>query len=682
MKSNKQCKCNSMKKYSILGIIAAAAVLGSCSNDDTVVNENGMLKGINVTIEAADFAALTRSSYVVDPSRGFVSSWSEGDIIGIYPLGGDQVAFPISEGEGSSTARFDGGSWALRSNVKYSAYYPFAKSNYMVAETAIPVNYIGQAQSGNDNTAGLAAYDYLAAAATQPNSNGTVDLSMKHLGSFVRFQLTMPKAATLVKANVASDGTPFVTTGTVDLSTATPVIMSTTTAASYDIALSNITCEEGEVVKLYTMMAPANFSSSKFTITLTDSESKTYIYECTGGNQLASKSYNYTITETSGGTGATIEDAGWASGHEWVDLGLPSKLKWATCNIGANSPEAYGDYFAWGEVATKQNYTQATYSFYNGDAYNFPTSLLKGNNYDAATATWQGEWRMPTADEFQELVNFCTWTETTKNGVNGYNVQSLSNGNSIFLPKAGVQKPSNGSSTSSGYMVGTLLYYWTATLSKNSKPIAASQGWTNILVDDWTDAYMGYPIRSVCGESNKSTNITPVDLGLSVKWGSMNVGASTYGDRGGMYAWGETETKQTYSWATYKWTTDNGSTFTKYDGEYDLESADDVATVKLGVRWSMPTALQAQELLDNTESVEIKYYGISGLLLKSKVPGYVGKYIFLPNLSTGGFGYWTKSTNMTYGGGKTHSSYIAKPMSLLIHPYSKCSGLPVRPVYN
>lgn len=486
MKNNYFSKCDFMKKYSIFGIIATAIVLGSCSNDDAVVNEGGMLKGINVTIEAADFAALTRSTYVVDPSRGFVSSWSEGDVIGIYPLGGDQVAFPISEGEGSSTARFDGGSWALRSNVKYSAYYPFSKSNYMVTETAIPVIYIGQAQSGNDNTAGLAAFDYLAAAATQPNSNGTVDLSMKHLGSFVRFLLTMPKAATLVKAYVASDGTPFVTTGTVDLSVAAPAITSVTTAASYDITLSNITCEEDEVVKLYTMMAPANFSSSKFTITLTDSEGKTYIYECTGSNQLASKSYNYTITETSGGTGATIEDAEWGTtgGHDWVDLGLPSGTKWATCNVGANMPEERGFLFAWGEVSGsnvgKTDFSWATYKFCNGSE-NTITKYCTDSNYgivdnkteldpedDVAYVYWGTDWRMPTNVQLNELrdTNNCSWQWTTKTGgVDGYLVTSKSNGNSLFLP-ACIRTTSGGP-----YNTG---YYWSRSLSSASSKAAYS----------------------------------------------------------------------------------------------------------------------------------------------------------------------------------------------------------------
>lgn len=456
-----------MRKLSILGILATAMLLGSCTNDDAPTHESEILKGINVTIEQADFFSESRSTYQVDPARGFVSSWSAGDVIGIYPLGGDQVSFPISEGEGSATARFDGGSWALRSNMKYSAYYPFKKSNYIVSETEIPVSYIDQAQNGNNSTAGLAAYDYLAAAATQPNSNGSVDLTMKHLGAFVRFQLTMPKAATLVNANVASDDKEFVTAGTIDLSAATPAITSTATSSNFDVVLSNITCAKDEVVTLYAMVAPLSLSGSKMTITLKDNEDKTYIYECDGVNFAASKSYNFTITETSGGTGATIEDAGWAenqiNGHEYVDLGL--SVKWATCNVGANSPEEYGDYFAWGETTTKSSYSESNSFTYEKFASSLQSSSIIDSennltkNYDAATKSWGATWRMPTLSEIKELVNSdnCTWLWTTQKGVNGYKVTSKKNGNSIFLPAAGGREGRNLDYASSR------VYCWSAT---------------------------------------------------------------------------------------------------------------------------------------------------------------------------------------------------------------------------
>ena len=91
------------------------------------------------------------------------------------------------------------------------------------------------------------------------------------------------------------------------------------------------------------------------------------------------------------------------NGHEYVDIGLPSGLKWATCNVGASSPEDYGDYFAWGETSPKAEYT-----WENSVTYGEQMSDISGNaQYDAATANWGGSWRMPTKEQMEELVEHC-----------------------------------------------------------------------------------------------------------------------------------------------------------------------------------------------------------------------------------------------------------------------------------
>ena len=122
---------------------------------------------------------------------------------------------------------------------------------------------------------------------------------------------------------------------------------------------------------------------------------------------------------------------GTLNGHEWVDLGL--SVKWATCNVGANEPEQYGNFYAWRETTTKSNYTKDNYKI-NGKS----VSDISGNEqYDAATANWGKGWRMPTKTESDELMDNCTWTWTERNGINGYEVKSKKNSNSIFLPAAG-----------------------------------------------------------------------------------------------------------------------------------------------------------------------------------------------------------------------------------------------------
>ncbi len=132
-----------------------------------------------------------------------------------------------------------------------------------------------------------------------------------------------------------------------------------------------------------------------------------------------------------------------------VDLGLPSGTLWADRNIGASSPEDYGDYFAWGETTTKSNYEWSTLKYCEdntGDRFSkYNTQSKYGNvdnkttlekSDDAATANWGRDWCMPTQQQLQELKDNCTWIWTTRNGKNGYEVKGK-NGNSLFFPAAG-----------------------------------------------------------------------------------------------------------------------------------------------------------------------------------------------------------------------------------------------------
>ena len=167
---------------------------------------------------------------------------------------------------------------------------------------------------------------------------------------------------------------------------------------------------------------------------------------------------------------------GGSNGHEYVDLGLPSGNLWATCNVGANTPEDYGDYFAWGETQPKDYYDWSTYQYANGTSWEDPqlikycTEAYYGYNGftdnlstllpedDAATANWGSDWRMPTQEEWQELLNNTTVTWTTQNGVNG-RLFTASNGNSLFLPAAGYHLYSN------LYGSGSWGFYWSSSLS-------------------------------------------------------------------------------------------------------------------------------------------------------------------------------------------------------------------------
>ena len=156
--------------------------------------------------------------------------------------------------------------------------------------------------------------------------------------------------------------------------------------------------------------------------------------------------------------------------HEYVDLGLPSGTLWATCNVGANSPEEYGDYFAWGETEPKDCYNTSTYQYIIAE-YNLLTKYCNEPGYgyndytddlivllpedDAATANWGEDWRTPTKEEWDELLSNTDITRTNWNGVLGYSFAS-SNGNSLFIPAAGYH-------SGAGLHVGGM-NYWSSSL--------------------------------------------------------------------------------------------------------------------------------------------------------------------------------------------------------------------------
>ena len=199
--------------------------------------------------------------------------------------------------------------------------------------------------------------------------------------------------------------------------------------------------------------------------------------------------------------------SGIENGHEWVDLGLPSGLKWATCNVGATTPEEYGDYFAWGEVESKTTYNWNTYKYCVDNRDNF-TKYCNNSDYgkdgfvdnktvldsedDAAHVNWGGAWRMPTSNEFSELKTECIWTWTIQNGVYGRKVTG-SNGNSIFLPAAGYWDERT------LLRVGLHGYYWSNSLrTDDSYNADRVHFYSDYVYWDYDYRSLGKSVRPVC----------------------------------------------------------------------------------------------------------------------------------------------------------------------------------------
>lgn len=177
------------------------------------------------------------------------------------------------------------------------------------------------------------------------------------------------------------------------------------------------------------------------------------------------------------------------AGHKFVDLGLPSGLKWAAYNVGAESPEEYGDYFAWGEIQPKDAYTEENCS----SLYLYAEDISGHMYLDAARAKWGSPWRMPTEQEIIELVLNTNGMSTELNGVRGTMVTGR-NGNSIFFPYAGKMIDTT------LYDEGDFGYYYSSSLTK---PITSDSGPYYYYVDDTqgttssVNRYPGFTIRPV-----------------------------------------------------------------------------------------------------------------------------------------------------------------------------------------
>ena len=407
-----------------------------------------------------------------------------------------------------------------------------------------------------------------------------------------------------------------------------------------------------------------------------------------GNSQMYSSGGTAGGKESSTISNTNVRTSGSANGHDYVDLGLPSGTLWATCNVGASSPEDNGSYFAWGETSTKGTYDWNTYKYANGD-YKKITKYCnrndRGNNGftdnltelqtidDAAMSNLGSGWRIPSKAQWDELKNNTTHKWTTRNGKTGRLFTSKKNGQSIFLPAAGYRWGSeySGSSSYGGYQSRSL-----------RTDVYPNSAWGLNFHSD--DCYMGgvdrssgfsvRPVREISkptaggsgnhkatsgnggstggdnGSSTSSTNVSIsgsanghdyVDLGLpsGTKWATCNVGASKPEDYGSYFAWGETQTKMNYNWETYKYANGNLYELTKYcpradfgnKGFYDdltsLISSDDPSVVIWGDGWRTPTYEQLEELFENTTNQWTTKNGVNGRLFTSKKNG---KTLFIP----------------------------------------------------
>ena len=356
---------------------------------------------------------------------------------------------------------------------------------------------------------------------------------------------------------------------------------------------------------------------------------------------------------------------------EYVDLGLPSGNLWAKCNLGASAPEAFGDYYAWGEVEPKQVYTNSNHKWYKEGApslgftkYNNEDGKLSLEDEDDAVIQKLGNgWRTPTLADFRELTNqkYTTIKKTTLNGVAGYQITSKKNKKSIFIPFAGFKndKPQTREISSDETV---------AVCMTNQRRI------DNQVFNCWTFAfeqdrirrygkrrYDGISIRPVKGPGVPVPN-NCVDLGLAsgLLWAKYNMGTTDPTQPGDYYAWGETSTKKKYYSTNYKYFKAKYNIevlkYNEKDGKEVLELEDDAARANIGAGYRIPTKEDWEELLEDckweavtTTLSEIIDPSQTKIIARWKVTGPNGNSIVLP--MTSGFradGWGVRPDNDTY----------------------------------
>ena len=234
---------------------------------------------------------------------------------------------------------------------------------------------------------------------------------------------------------------------------------------------TSISLTVGDTRTLTATVTPSNATNK----TVTWASSNTSVAKVSSSGTVTAVStgkVNITVRTSDGGYSATcvVSVVNSSPGNEWVDLGL--SVKWATCNLGASKPEEYGDYYAWGETVPKTDYSWANYKWANGKDnkltkycttnYHWDGTGIPDNKSqldledDAAHVTLGGKWRMPTVEEWTELIEKCQWEVTTQNGVNGMKVTGP-NGNSIFIIAAGFK-------STEFHWQDKIGYYWSSLL--------------------------------------------------------------------------------------------------------------------------------------------------------------------------------------------------------------------------
>lgn len=433
-------------------------LLASCSSELVDMENNHSESNLDKVILQShpfEWDNDTRTSLSATDSK-IMFTWADGDAIGVFPIkpttnSQAKQILRVAPNTDAHFASFDGAGWDLKNGNSYAAYSPY--DGTLASETTykeVPLDLTGQ--DGTLETIGK-KYDYMYAPSSdkiETTADGTrqIVFDFQHAISILQLKLTMPVAAKWERVSLyGSTSDFFVSSAT--MNAATGEIEPLTQFSSLNLALNYVrTSSADETITLYVAILPT--TTGDLTIEAETTEHKLYVATCQSKTLVAGKAYRLSASLSA----SVYPCDGYENGYGYVDLGLPSGLKWAVMNVGANTPYDNGKYYAWGETKgygeedvtnlTNYNYTNQTsyvrklydweaYKWCNGKRNVTLTKYCLDSNFgivvdgktvlepddDAAVQNWGGKWRMPTSDELQELFDNCYWVWT--DGYNGSN---------------------------------------------------------------------------------------------------------------------------------------------------------------------------------------------------------------------------------------------------------------------
>lgn len=332
-----------------LSTLASASLLSSCVATDDQLPDANHIEALLPQFEDECPAPLTRTLIDVSASDQITYRWGVGDVLGIYPDAGTQVAFELAASSISAdgkSATFDGGAWALKGGHSYYAYFPFSYDcfNASVDKTKIPISYLGQKQADFNDTRNAGQYDFNAAPASSSNT-GNMSFRFQRLGALLRIKFVLPETSTYKRLTLKTNGAVIPVKGTVDLTQNDITFKPSQKASSLSVDLNNVVGAAGTSVYVYLMLPPLALNSMGETLMATleyGSDKQTTYNLCTVGTTtpdtpdfVANTRYKRDAVYASGNPEGTM-DGGNDEGEYNPDNNGCSSDQWYECYTDFN----------------------------------------------------------------------------------------------------------------------------------------------------------------------------------------------------------------------------------------------------------------------------------------------------------------------------------------------------------